>query len=64
MKVERAPGQLARAAWVRKRPRNQGVVQWLLACAEKDYFAAIESEPIPLSEPTEAGVRVVDPFQL
>lgn len=25
-------------------PRNRGLVDWLLACPEKDYFAEIESE--------------------
>jgi AbrB family looped-hinge helix DNA binding protein len=25
-------------------PANQGVVDWLLACPEKGYFVAIESE--------------------
>jgi len=25
-------------------PPNQGVVDWLLACPEKDYFVPIESE--------------------
>lgn len=25
-------------------PPNQGMVDWLLACPEKDYFVAIESE--------------------
>lgn len=25
-------------------PRNQGLVDWLLACPEKDFFAPIESE--------------------
>lgn len=25
-------------------PRNQGLLAWLLACPEKDYFVPIESE--------------------
>lgn len=25
-------------------PRNEGVVSWLLACPEKDFFVPIESE--------------------
>jgi len=25
-------------------PRNQGLVKWLLACPEKDFFVPIESE--------------------
>lgn len=25
-------------------PRNQGLVNWLLACPEKDFFVPIESE--------------------
>ena len=25
-------------------PRNQGLVEWLLACPEKDFFVPIESE--------------------
>jgi len=25
-------------------PRNQGLVEWLLACPEKDFFIPIESE--------------------
>lgn len=25
-------------------PKNQGLVDWLLACPEKDFFVAIESE--------------------
>ena len=25
-------------------PPNQGVVEWLLSCPEKDYFVPIESE--------------------
>jgi AbrB family looped-hinge helix DNA binding protein len=30
---------------VRRLPRpNQGLVDWLLACPEKDFFVAIESE--------------------
>jgi AbrB family looped-hinge helix DNA binding protein len=28
----------------RKAPRNEGVVDWLLACPEKGYFVPIESE--------------------
>ena len=27
-------------------PRNEGVVDWLLACPEKGFFVSIESEPI------------------
>jgi AbrB family looped-hinge helix DNA binding protein len=26
-------------------PANEGVLEWLLACPEKDFFVAIESEP-------------------
>jgi len=26
------------------RPANEGVLEWLLACPEKDFFVAIESE--------------------
>jgi bifunctional DNA-binding transcriptional regulator/antitoxin component of YhaV-PrlF toxin-antitoxin module len=29
---------------VRRTPQNDGVVDWLLACPEKGYFVAIESE--------------------
>jgi AbrB family looped-hinge helix DNA binding protein len=29
---------------VRRRRANEGVVEWLLACPEKDYFVPIESE--------------------
>ncbi len=25
-------------------PRNHGLIDWLLACPEKDFFVAIESE--------------------
>lgn len=25
-------------------PRNQGLVSWLLACPEKDFFVPVESE--------------------
>ena len=25
-------------------PRNQGLVDWLLACPEKDFFVPVESE--------------------
>lgn len=28
----------------REPPSNQGVVDWLLACPEKDFFVPIESE--------------------
>jgi AbrB family looped-hinge helix DNA binding protein len=28
----------------RSPPPNEGVVDWLLTCPEKDYFTAIESE--------------------
>jgi AbrB family looped-hinge helix DNA binding protein len=28
----------------RRTPRNEGVVDWLLACPEKDFFVSIESE--------------------
>jgi AbrB family looped-hinge helix DNA binding protein len=28
----------------REPPRNEGVVDWLLACPEKGYFVPIESE--------------------
>jgi AbrB family looped-hinge helix DNA binding protein len=26
-------------------PRNEGLVEWLLACPEKGFFVPIESEP-------------------
>lgn len=26
-------------------PRNQGLLEWLLACPEKGFFVPIESEP-------------------
>jgi AbrB family looped-hinge helix DNA binding protein len=29
---------------LREPPPNQGVVDWLLACPEKDFFVPIESE--------------------
>lgn len=29
---------------VRRRRTNEGLVDWLLACPEKDFFVAIESE--------------------
>jgi len=29
---------------VRIEPRNEGLVDWLLACPDKGYFVAIESE--------------------
>ncbi len=28
----------------RTAPRNQGAIDWLLACPKKDFFAAIDSE--------------------
>jgi AbrB family looped-hinge helix DNA binding protein len=28
----------------REPPRNEGVLEWLLSCPEKDYFTPIESE--------------------
>ena len=28
----------------REPPKNEGVVDWLLACPEKDFFVRIESE--------------------
>jgi len=28
----------------REAPRNKGVIDWLLACPQKDYFAPIDSE--------------------
>jgi len=28
----------------RPKPSNEGVIDWLLACPEKDFFAPIESE--------------------
>ena len=32
--------------WLKRRspPPNEGVVDWLLACPEKDFFVPIESE--------------------
>jgi AbrB family looped-hinge helix DNA binding protein len=29
---------------VRRKPANEGLVDWLLACPEKDFFTPIESE--------------------
>lgn len=29
---------------VRRRRTNEGLVEWLLACPEKDFFVPIESE--------------------
>jgi hypothetical protein len=28
----------------REAPRNEGVIDWLLACPEKDFFVTMESE--------------------
>jgi AbrB family looped-hinge helix DNA binding protein len=38
-RLDRGEYRLRRTA-----PTNDGVVDWLLACPEKDFFAAIESE--------------------
>lgn len=38
-RVERGDYRLRRAA-----PRNEGAVDWLLACPYKDFFVPIESE--------------------
>jgi AbrB family looped-hinge helix DNA binding protein len=39
-RVDRGEYRLVR----RQPPANEGVVDWLLACPEKDFFAPIESE--------------------
>ena len=39
-RVDRGEYRLKRLA----PPRNQGLVDWLLACPEKGFFVAIESE--------------------
>jgi AbrB family looped-hinge helix DNA binding protein len=39
-RVDRGEYRLTR----RSPPPNQGVVDWLLACPEKDFFVPIESE--------------------
>ena len=39
-RIERGEYRLRR----RQPPPNEGVVEWLLACPEKDYFVPIESE--------------------
>jgi AbrB family looped-hinge helix DNA binding protein len=39
-RLEAGEYRLVRSA----RPANQGLVDWLLACPEKGYFVAIESE--------------------
>lgn len=31
-------------------PRNQGLLEWLLACPEKSFFVPIEAEPIGMSK--------------
>jgi AbrB family looped-hinge helix DNA binding protein len=39
--------RLGRGEYLLKRrspPPNEGVVDWLLACPEKDYFVPVESE--------------------
>jgi AbrB family looped-hinge helix DNA binding protein len=42
---------------VRRSPRMQeGMVDWLLACPEKEFFAPIESDF------KKAGVRILNPF--
>lgn len=38
-RLDRGDYRLRRTA-----PTNEGVVDWLLACPEKDFFASIESE--------------------
>jgi AbrB family looped-hinge helix DNA binding protein len=39
-RIDRGEYRLSR----REPPRNEGVVEWLLACPEKDFFVEIESE--------------------
>ncbi|HUO09596.1 MAG TPA: AbrB/MazE/SpoVT family DNA-binding domain-containing protein [Phycisphaerae bacterium] len=39
-RIERGEYRLVR----KEPPANEGVVEWLLGCPEKDYFVAIESE--------------------
>jgi AbrB family looped-hinge helix DNA binding protein len=39
-RVDRGEYRLVR----RDPPANQGLVEWLLACPEKDFFEAIDSE--------------------
>lgn len=39
-RVERGEYRLVRCA----RPPNEGVVDWLISCPEKDWFVPIESE--------------------
>ena len=35
-------------------PRNEGLIDWLLACPDKDYFVPIESEPTDTLGPQES----------
>jgi len=39
-RIDRGEYRLVR----REPPANQGLVEWLLACPEKDFFEAIDSE--------------------
>lgn len=39
-RIDRGEYRLVR----REPPRNEGLVDWLLSCPEKDYFVPIESE--------------------
>ena len=39
-RIDRGEYRLVRTA----APRNDGVVEWLLACPEKDFFVPVESE--------------------
>jgi AbrB family looped-hinge helix DNA binding protein len=39
-RIDRGKYRLVR----REPPPNEGVVEWLLACPEKDFFISIESE--------------------
>jgi AbrB family looped-hinge helix DNA binding protein len=40
LRIERGEYRLVR----REPPRNAGAIDWLLACPDKDYFVAVESE--------------------
>ncbi len=39
-RIERGEYRLSR----RQPPPNEGLVEWLLACPEKDYFVPVDSE--------------------
>jgi AbrB family looped-hinge helix DNA binding protein len=41
---------------------NEGLVDWLLACPEKGWFASVPSESTVVDF-RHAGVRVVNPFE-